>query len=127
MLKNDRLKLLSNSFENMVKQGKEGSFLVFSTTEKFVQFAYDPDEDWLICDIPMASLTPEERKRLETLEEFEKNSGATEVETNEFVAYQHGLNGNEIDKAIELVERIFSKVFLLPDTYDVDVEITLGF
>ena len=127
MLQNDRLKIFSNSFEKLVKQGKEGSILVFSTTGKFVQFAYDPDEDWLICDMPIASLTPEERKRLEALEEFEKDSGATEVETNEFVAYQHVLNGNEIDKAIKLVERVFSKVFLLPDTYDVDVEITLGF
>lgn len=114
MLKNDRLKLFSSSLEKLVKQGKEGSILVFSTTEKFVQFAYDPDEDWLICDMPIAELTLEERKRLENLKEFEKNSGA-KTET-EFVAYQHGLNGNETEKATELVERIFSKVFLLPDT-----------
>jgi len=109
MEKEERLKIFKINLSKLIEEGGEGSFVIFSVGEKFIQFAGD-EEIGLVCDIPRAELSKEEEERLRALEEFSKGEGARDVDSNELVSYQTGYNKEEIGKAVELTERIFTEV-----------------
>jgi len=125
--RSERLKLFVTNIQKIVNEGKVGSYVIFNTSaEKFVQFAYDPDDDLLICDIPLPELSKEEKERLLVFEDFSKGDEAIEVDTSRLASFQTIFKGKEADKAGKLIERIFIKVFYLPSNYNPTVELQFG-
>ena len=109
-----------------MKEGNEGSFVVFdATAEKFVQFACSKEEELLICDIPLQELSKDEEKRLIEIEEFSGGEGSEDVKTGEQISYQAIFDKGDIERAADLTERIFIRVFGLPHDYDVSVALNL--
>lgn len=124
MKKEERLEIFRKNLVKLV-EGEEGGFVVFDASpEKFVQFA-GSKELGLVCDIPSAELSKEERKRLLSLKEFSEGEGARDVETKGLTSYQTDFNKEDINKAVELTERIFIDVFRFPKIYSVDAELKI--
>ena len=126
MKKKERLKIFKDNLRKLVKEGNEGSFVVFdATAEKFVQFAGSKEEELLICDIPLQELSKDEEKRLIEIEEFSGGEGSEDVKTGEQISYQAIFDKGDIERAADLTERIFIRVFGLPHDYDVSVTLNL--
>jgi len=124
MKKEERLEIFKINLSKIV-EGNEGSFVIFNVrSEKFVQFA-GSKEMGLVCDIPLAELSKEEEKRLLSIKDFSEGEGARDAETKELTSYQIEFNKDDINKAVELTERIFIEVFRFPTTYNVDTELNL--
>lgn len=124
MKKEERLRIFHTNLSKLIEKGEEGSFVVFNAGERVIQFAGDK-KTGLVCDIPLAELSKEEEERLQALDEFSSGEHARDAATNELVSYQTVCNKEEIDKAVELTERIFTEVFKLTDAYEVSVEVNL--
>ncbi len=90
------------------------SFIVFENPEKekFIQFALIGREG-LICDIPTTILTGGEEERLREL----VPDTSRDMETGELISYQRWFNAEELHRAAELVETIFTRIFNLPEDY----------
>jgi len=124
MNKEERFKLFKTNLLK-IAEAKSPSFVIFeSSNDKFVQFA-GFREMGLMCDIPLAGLTKEERRRLLTLKEFSGDEGTKNTGTKELVSYQKNFSGEDIDRAVDLTERIFIKVLGCPSTYNVEGKLNL--
>jgi len=126
MKRKERLEIFKRNLSKIVEEGNEGSFVIFDTiAEKFVQFAGSKEEGgWLHCDIPLQELSKEEEKRLRDPQIFDKNPPDAEYE--ELTSYAKDFDKEDLNKAVELIERIFIEVFSLPYDYNVNVELNLG-
>ena len=94
-------------------------FVIFEdpASGKFVQFAVFASEKTLIVDIPLTVLSNQEYEWLSQHMEIMTGSN------NEPISFQKSISTVQIDYAAQYVEWIFTKIFLLPDTYSVDAKI----
>lgn len=107
----ERIYKIRNALGSLIKAVGKGSFVVFENydTQKFVQFVFPP----LLCDVPTRELSKEEEDEIRSI----IGEGGRSLETGELISYQKVFELNEIDKAVELVERVFINVFKLPESY----------
>jgi len=126
MKREERLEIFRCNLSKLVEEGDEGSFVIFDVaTGKFVQFVGSKEEGgWMICDIPLQELSKDEEKRLLAIEEFLHSEGI-DAETGVKISYQAWFGKDDVEKAAEITERIFTEVFRLPDDYDVNVSLNL--
>lgn len=119
MRKERRLDIFKENLREIVSERKNKMRMVhFSASpEKYVVFFGSVDE--LVCDVPRVELSMQEEKRLLTLDEFSEGEGLRDPNTNLLKTYQTRYSEEDIDKAVELVERIFIEVFRFPAIYDV--------
>lgn len=123
--KADILQYIRTNLAKLIKQTKECGIAIFEiNTEKFVQFAYDSENKDLTCDIPLAELSPDEKNRLVLLEPFSQDSGALS-DNNQLIAFHAYFKGGEIEKATNLTEQIFTKIFNSPNNYDLNVQLII--
>lgn len=124
MEKEARLEMFKTNLTKLIMEGKEGSVVIFDTPEKYVQFA--GCKGWMACDIPTSQLTKDEEKRLLNLKQFSDAECATDAKTGETISYQSHFEEEGVDEASELVEKIFTEVYRLPQDYDVKAELNLA-
>ena len=122
MEKQERHQLFNTSIERVVKDAKESGVVIFDAgSDKFVQFFYDSEDNNLICDIPIDELSAQEEKKLLLLKEFSKDSGAFD-DKKQLIAYHTYFRGEDIEKAANLAEQIFIRIFDFPNNYDFAVK-----
>ena len=107
----ERIYKIRNKLDSLIKAAGKGSHVLFLNpgTGKFVQFVFPP----LLCDIPTRELSKEEEDEIRSI----IGEGARSLETGELISHQKVFELNEIDKAVELVERVFIGVLKLPESY----------
>lgn len=76
----------------------------------------------LLIDVPLAELSKDEENAIRSIL---GEDGAVDVETGEKVSYQELFQVNEVERAIELTEEIFTDVFNLPETYKIEYDLTM--
>jgi len=116
MRKNERLEIFRSYLKSLIYEGGENNFVIFTDiqTNKFVQFAGSNGERLIILDIPMQSVSKDEENLLNSI--FE---ALIEPMDNSFQALVTP------DQGARVAEKVFRDVFLLPDTYNIEVEIKL--
>lgn len=122
MNKKERALKIREAFNKLIKEGKEGAFVVFSNTEtdKFVQFAYDCEGMVFVCDIPLAELSKSEEEKIRL---FLGEYCVINEETNEKISYQEVFELDVINALTNLIEKIFTTAFGLGVSYEIESEI----
>ena len=100
------------------------AFVIFTNpeTDKFVQFAYEFEEKVFVCDIPLAELSKSEEAKIRLL--FGEYCNR-DIETGERISFQEVFELDVINAMIQLVEKIFTKVFGLGKSYEIGIELKL--
>jgi len=113
----DRQRLFTSSIEKAVRDNED--FVIFDdpVSGKFIQFAVFASEKTLIIDIPLNSLSKQEYEWLS--QHLEVITGSN----NEPISFQKTISTAQTDYAAQFVEWIFTKIFLLPDTYSIDAKV----
>jgi len=125
MEKQKRFELFKKNIEKVVEEAKESGFVIFDAgSDKFVQFTFDPEDNTLICDIPIAELSAQEEEKLLLLKEFSKDSGAFD-DKKQLISYHAYFRGEDIEKAANLTEQIFVGIFDFPHHYDFTVKLII--
>jgi len=125
MDKAQRINLFKKCLKN-VAEGSMGGLIHFYTKEAlqgppngcFVQFA--GGIEGLACDIPIIWLSKEGIEKIRKLPEFFEAK-----EIGSFQAY-FGVSDEDIEKMVNLTEKIFTEIYNLPLNYEIIAEYTIN-
>lgn len=116
-------KRIESAIRLILENTGEGWFIILEepVDEKFVQFAYDEDSG-LIFDLPFQALTDDELTRArQVLGEAgigDETAGLYDAPDGEQIGEQTSFNamvGRDVDRAVELVHRVFTYVYGFDD------------
>lgn len=120
MDKNERLKLLKETFEKALNKAKEGhsSFIIITekSTGKYVQASVIAGENEIVIDIPEGVLSLEE---LEKAERFLKDADIKHKATVGLTFWV-----DDAEKASKIINDGFKEVLNLSDNYEIEIEST---
>ena len=116
MNSSERKEIYSENLPKLIFDGGDFNFIIFSDkeTEKYVQFHSNKGAKSIYVDIPYLAIEEDETERLLQLSDvkFKKENEA-------YVA------GFTIEEGVEFVDQLFLKVFLLPEDFQVEIELVL--
>jgi len=117
MFTEQRIALYKQSLEEAIR--KKEMFVIFDepTSGKFVQFVVLVDDGNITVDIPMEELTET------TFNWLKPHMGTATDDKGEIVALQKVIQLQFTQYAAEYTDWIFTKIFQLPETHDVSVNI----
>jgi len=112
-----RHRLFTSNIERAVSDNEE--IVVFEDPDsgKFVQFAIFASEKTLIVDIPLNRLSSQEYGWLS--QHMEVMTGSND----EPISFQKSISTVQIDYAAQYTEWIFTRIFLLPNTFTVHAKV----
>lgn len=113
----ERYRLFTSSIEKAVMDNEETVIFDDPASGKFIQFAVFASEKTQIIDIPLNVLSKQEYEWLS--QHLEVITGSN----NEPISFQKSISTVQTDYAAQFVEWIFTKIFLLPDTYSIDAKV----
>ncbi|MBU1106742.1 MAG: hypothetical protein KKB51_08765 [Candidatus Riflebacteria bacterium] len=125
-------KRIESAIRTVLDNLGEGWFIILEepTDEKFVQFAYDEDTG-LIFDLPFQALDEDELARArQVLGEVgvgDETASVFDAPDGEKVGEQRSFNtlvGRDVDRAVDLVHRVFTYVYGFDDTTRFNVTIS---
>ena len=115
MFTEERIVLYKESLERAIRENE--TFVIFDEpgSGKFVQFVVQPLDGNITVDIPMEELTET------TFNWLKPHMGTATDQMGEVVSLQKVIQIQSTQYAAEYTEWIFTKIFQLPDTHDVSV------
>jgi hypothetical protein len=116
----ERLGLIRDAIKNALERGEDFVTVTNPETGKFVQFAIFPSKGLIVMDIPLIELSDNEREDLMFMLDTEV---AKDPVSRELVSVQKLFNLDEAKELPRKVENIFLEVFLLPESYEIQIDI----